>query len=136
MHRKKHTVGFLSVFVFLALITTAMAGDISGKWRVPGPINISVAFVFKVDGTTLTGTLSVRPSEAIEIKGGKIKGNKLSFYVERTMRQKLVKVRFKGTVVGDEIQLTRDVDGTKTDMTAKRESSDSPTTKPDSSNKI
>jgi len=99
MHLKKDSVIFIGVLVFLVLIVSATAGDISGKWIMPGPNNIRVVLVFKVDGPVLTGTLSFRPSEAIRNKGWEDQGNKISFYVERQIHKKTVKIQFKGTVV-------------------------------------
>jgi hypothetical protein len=136
MYLKKSSVVFVGIFVFLVLVTSAMAGDISGKWIIPGPNNFTVTLVLKVDGSALTGTLSTRPADALDTKDGKIKGDKISFYVERMTHQKTSKIRFKGTVVGDVINLTRDADGTKTDMTARRERPNLPAGSPDSSSKI
>ncbi|MGD0101941.1 MAG: hypothetical protein ABSC60_16500 [Acidobacteriota bacterium] len=133
MYLKKDSVVFIGIFVFLALIMPAMAGDISGTWIARTP-NFNVTMVFKVEGTTLTGTVRTHPSDEAEIKDGKINGNKISFYIERMKHQKMVKVRFKGTIVGEEINLTRNENGTIGDIIAKRERSNS--SKSNSSNSI
>jgi hypothetical protein len=107
------------VFLFLALIKSATAGDISGTWIAPASA-LKVTMVFKVDGTNLTGTVQTHPADETEIKDGKIDGDKVSFYIVRTSNNKKIKVRFKGVVAGDEIMFTRDADGTVTKIIAKR----------------
>ena len=125
MYLKKAAMLFVGAFVLLAL-RSATAGDISGTWIAPLP-NFNVTMVFKVDGTILTGTVMTHPSDETEIKDGKIKGDKISFYIERMVHQKKVKIRFKGTIVREEINLTRNENGTLRDMTVKRAPSKSPT---------
>ncbi len=124
MYIKNERAVVCGVFLFLALMISAKAGDISGTWIAPTPA-FNVTFDFKVDGTILTGTVKTHPSDETEIKDGKIKGDKLSFYIERLVHQKKVKVRFKGTIVGEEINLTREENGTVRDFIAKRARSDS-----------
>lgn len=122
MYLKKRFLVFVGIFVFLALIVSAMAEDLSGTWIAKTP-RFNVTMVFEVNGTTLTGTVMTHPADKTEIKEGKIKGDKISFYIERLEHQKKIKVRFKGTMVGDEINLTRDDQGTLSDLIARKESS-------------
>jgi hypothetical protein len=119
MYHKKCSLVFVCIFLFLVLIMSAMAEDISGTWIAKTP-RFNVTIVFKVDGTALTGTVMTHPSDKTEIKEGKIKGDKISFYIERLEHQKKIKIRFKGTIVGDEINLTRYEKGTLTDLIAQR----------------
>ena len=119
MYRKKGRVIFVGVFVLLSLIASATAGDISGTWIARTQV-LTVTMVFKVAGTTLTGTIRTRPADQTEIKDGKIDGDKISFYIMRTQNNKKVKVRFKGIVEGDEIRFTRDADGAVTEIIARR----------------
>jgi len=123
MYLKKRFLFFWGIFVFLALIMSAMAEDLSGTWIVK-TLRFNVTMVFEVNGTTLTGTVMTHPADKTEIKEGKIKGDKISFYIERLEHQKKIKIRFKGTIVGNEINLTRDDKGTLTDLIARREGSD------------
>jgi hypothetical protein len=64
----------------------------------------------KVDGSKLTGTL-VNPQMpgAIEIKDGKIEGNKISFEYARQMTGQDIKIQWTGTLSGDELKLKRGV---------------------------
>jgi hypothetical protein len=127
MYLRKGRVVLVGVFIFLVLVMSVTAGDISGKWIAPSPYENDVIFVFNVVGATFTGTLSAHPKDAAQIMDGKIKGDKITFYVERMIHQKRTKVRFKGTVIGDQINLTRDTNGALLDMTAKRERPNSST---------
>lgn len=124
MYLKKECAVFWGLFLFLTSMISARAGDISGTWIAPTP-SFNVTFAFQVDGTILTGTVKTHPSDETEIRDGKVKGDKLSFYIERLVHQKKVKVRFKGTIVGEEINLTREENGTVRDFIAKRARSDS-----------
>jgi hypothetical protein len=64
----------------------------------------------KVDGSKLTGML-VNPQMpgAIEIKDGKIEGDKISFDYERQMNGQGIKIIGTGTLAGNEIKLKRGV---------------------------
>jgi hypothetical protein len=122
--RKLMTTGFL-----LGLLTlTAMAADVSGKWtaQVPGRGGQTreATFNFKVDGSTLTGTVSGRGGD-MPIADGKIDGDTISFTQTLEFNGNTVKFSYKGTVSGDEIKFTRardGDDGQPQEFTAKRAS--------------
>jgi hypothetical protein len=64
----------------------------------------------KVDGSKLTGSI-INPQMpgAIEIKDGKIEGDKISFDYDRQMTGQSFKIIWTGTLAGDEIKLKRGV---------------------------
>jgi hypothetical protein len=64
----------------------------------------------KVDGSKLTGTI-VNPQMpgTIEIKNGKMEGDKISFDYVRQMNGQDLKILWTGTISGDEIKLKRGV---------------------------
>jgi len=111
----------------------ARAADVSGKWvahvpAVQGQGESDITFVFKVDGSNLTGTLnnSQQPGD-VEIKEGKVSGDEISFSLTRNIGGTDMKVLWKGTMAGDEIKFTRALEGGAgpggggaTEMTAKR----------------
>ena len=75
-------VRFITRAFVLALLlwaAPAMAADVDGKWAgtvsTPGG-DFPVAFEFKADGTKLTGTTMSPDGSAVNIKDGKIDGNK------------------------------------------------------------
>jgi hypothetical protein len=121
----KFRTAFISACVAIAAITAAAwAADVSGKWvaQVPGPNGQSreTTFNFKVDGTTLTGTVSGRQGDN-PISDGKVSGDDLSFTVAVSFNGNDVKLMYKGKVSGDEIKFTRTVEGRPPqEFTAKR----------------
>src|SRR5438270_9516093 len=93
----------------------ASAADVTGKWtaEVPGRGgNMQTnTFVFKADGSKLTGTLSGGRGGDVEITDGKIDGDNISFVVVRSFGDNTIKQAFKGTVSGDTIKFTRTTTG-------------------------
>ena len=120
--RKLITTGLLLGLLSL----TALAADITGKWtaQVPGRGGQTrdVTFNFKVDGNTLTGTVS-GPQGDMEISDGKIDGDTISFTQTMEFNGNSMKFVYKGTVSGDEIKFTRTREGGEgpaQEFTAKR----------------
>jgi hypothetical protein len=75
--------------------------DISGKW-IAGTTSVDIEVVFKVDGTNLTGTVNNPTQGETKIKDGKIDGNNISFYVERSKGRAV----WKGVITGSVIRFT------------------------------
>ncbi len=102
-------VAGLSVFA-----TVAQAADVTGKWVAQvlgrGGETRETTFNFKVDGEHLTGTMSGRQGD-VALSDGKIKGDELSFNVAMSFQGNDVKFAYKGKVSGDEIQFTRQREG-------------------------
>lgn len=101
----------------LLTMTSAWAADVAGKWtgKIPGAQGqpeSDVTLVFKVDGSTVTGTLnnSQMPGD-VEIKEGKTSGDDVSFSLMRMIGQTETKVLWKGRISGDEIRFTRSTEG-------------------------
>jgi hypothetical protein len=122
--RKLFTTGLLLVLLSIA----ALAADISGKWtaQVPGRGGQTreATFNFKVDGNTLTGTVSGRGGD-MPIADGKIDGDSISFTQTLEFNGNSMKFLYKGTVSGDSIKFTRERDGGEgqaQEFTAKRAS--------------
>lgn len=104
------TTGFLLGLLSL----TAMAADVTGKWTAQMPSRggqtREQTFNFKVDGNTLTGTVS-GPQGDMDISDGKIDGDMISFTQTMEFNGNTVKILYKGTVSGDEIKFTREREG-------------------------
>ena len=109
MHRKMLSRGF----ALLACVFVAMAADVSGKWTVEqgarpdGSPRVST-FDFKVDGDTLTGTLTAPGRGGADptvtpISSGKVDGDKISFDVTRQMQGYSFTTKYVFTVKGDEM---------------------------------
>jgi hypothetical protein len=84
---------------------------IAGTWLIKDGDN-DIKLVFKVDGSKLTGTLdnSQAPGE-IEIKDGKVDGDKVSFHVVRQMNNQDIEIPWSGTLSGDEFKFKREAVG-------------------------
>lgn len=99
--------------VLLALVATAWAADVTGKWvaEMQGRNGTTeTTFNFKVDGAKLTGTMSSSRGEN-EISEGKVEGDDISFVVVRSFGEREIKLVYKGKVKGDEITFTREIEG-------------------------
>lgn len=113
------------VAVLAALATVGQAADVAGKWvaQVPGRGGETreTTFTFKADGENLTGTVSGRQGD-VALTDGKLKDDALSFNVAMSFQGNDVKFVYKGKVSGDEIQFTRQREGSERsqEFTAKR----------------
>jgi hypothetical protein len=99
----------------LILLASAWAADVAGKWvsQMPGRDGgtSETTYFFKVDGTTLTGTMTSTRGEN-EISEGKVNGDEISFVIVRKMQDgSEFKMLYKGKVSGDEIKFTREFQG-------------------------
>lgn len=84
--------------------TTAMAADVTGTWTATaqGPTGeFQLTFIFKQDGTTLTGTVQPSQGDPAEIINGKVDGDEFSFDVSING----MTIHHDCTVKGDEIEL-------------------------------
>jgi hypothetical protein len=114
----------------LALATgVAFAADITGKWtgEMSGPDGgaMSITFTFKQDGAKLTGTAEGPQGDPLQIKDGKVEGDRISFTVSFDAGGGDMKIVHEGTIKGDEITLNVKMEGGQGDgfggpMTLKR----------------
>jgi hypothetical protein len=105
----------IAAVVLLTVVASAWAADVTGKWvaQVPGREGTPTenTFDFKVDGTTLTGTLTAGQGEPMAISDGKVSGDEISFVIVRKFGDNEFKILWKGKVAGDEIKFTRERQG-------------------------
>jgi hypothetical protein len=111
MRNKILLIGAVAV---LAVVAAAWAADVAGKWvaEIPGRQGTptETTFTFKVEGTTLTGTVTTSRGET-EISEGKVAGDEISFATVRKFQEMEMKTIWKGKVSGDEIRFTREREG-------------------------
>ena len=104
--------------------TPALAADVDGKWAgtlsTPGG-DFPVAFEFKSDGTKLTGTTLGPDGTAIEIKDGKIDGDKITFAVSFDFGGMPLDIAYSGVVAPEELKMKADVLGMTMDFVVKKE---------------
>jgi hypothetical protein len=110
----KKRIAFLSVCFMFAALTLAWAADVNGKWtaQVPGRDGQTreLTFTFKAEGEKLTGSMSGQQGDS-EITDGKISGDQISFTVKINIQGNERKFLYKGTVSGDEMKVTRTIEG-------------------------
>src|SRR3954462_9155069 len=110
----KLKLGMLATGV-LALTALLMAQNaVDGKWAGEvqggrGPQQITVTL--KADGGTLTGSITGGRGGEVAIKEGTISGTTLKFKSTQMGRGGEVNMTWSGTLKGDEIAMTRTVEG-------------------------
>lgn len=93
---------------------TALAADISGTWKGTAETEngtLERTFVFKVEGSTLTGETTSNFLGKSTIDNGKVDGDKLSFTINVKFQDNDMKLDYKGEVKGEELILKVDVPG-------------------------
>jgi hypothetical protein len=107
-----------TIFVCLFLLTgIGLAAAIDGKWvserkfdRSGEPMTIKSTFELKAEGSTLTGTVVTvfgeKEMPKLEIRDGKIDGDKFSFSVVMSSPRGEFKTVYEGTVEGDTLKGT------------------------------
>jgi hypothetical protein len=108
--------------VFTSILTAA---DIGGKWKgtAETPVGtVERTFVFKVDGSKLTGETTSDRFGKSTIEDGKIDGDNISFTVTINLDGNEAKANYKGKLSGDIIKFTVQVTGLdqSIEYTAKR----------------
>jgi hypothetical protein len=73
--------------------------------------NMTLTYNFKQDGAKLTGSVLGPMGDPLEIKEGKVEGNKLSFIVLLDMGGNQGKITNEGTIEGEGIKLTTKFEG-------------------------
>jgi len=99
----------------LMMATPALAQNaVGGKWSGEvqggrGPQQLTLTL--KADGDTLTGSLTGGRGGEVQIKDGKISGSTITFKSTQMGRGGEINLSWSGTVKGDEIAMTRTVEG-------------------------
>ena len=107
----------------MLLAAPAFAADVDGKWTgtVSTPMgDIPVAYEFKAEGTTLTGTTLGIDGGSVPIKDGKVDGNNISFNVTLDFGGMAIDLSYKGVVSPTEIKMTGDFMGMPFEFTVKK----------------
>jgi hypothetical protein len=113
----------LSAIAFLALAMSSLAADVDGKWAgsvsTPGG-DFPVAFDFKADGATLTGSMLGPDGMPIAIKDGTVDGANISFWLSLDFGGNTIKLTYKGVVASDQIKISVDADGMPMEFVVKK----------------
>src|SRR5579884_212405 len=92
----------------VAFVMTAAAADISGTWKgsAETPMGkVERTFVFKQDGTKITGETASDMMGKSTIEDGKLEGDDLTFTINVNYQGNEAKINYTGKVAGDEIQM-------------------------------
>jgi hypothetical protein len=114
----------LLAFIFLAAVA-AHAADVSGNWKATaqGPNGaMERTFMFKVEGSKLTGkTVSSFLGESV-IEDGKVEGDTVTFTIKARFGDNDMKLDYKGKLSADgkQLKLTVDARGNTIEWTATR----------------
>jgi osmotically-inducible protein OsmY len=113
------------LFLMALWAATASAADISGTWKGTAETpngTVERTFVFKVDGSKLTGETESNMFGKSTIEDGKIDGDNISFTITVKVQGNEGKVNYKGTVDGDQIKFKAEIPayGQTVEYTAKR----------------
>jgi hypothetical protein len=112
-----------TLMLFALFAMTLSAADITGTWNAVGKDTKQTfkrTFVFKQDGTKLTGKTTSKQWGTSKIENGKIDGDDLSFTITLVFDVGDLKASFTGKVEGDLIRMTAEANGKTLDFTAQR----------------
>ena len=96
----------ISVLFLAALVGSASAADVTGKWK--GPMEgtgADVVLDLKAEGETVTGTMSDSEGKARPITKGSLEGDKISLTVASEWQGNPITLLVTGTVSGDTMNL-------------------------------
>ena len=120
---RKTTYAFALAILLAA--TPAFAADVDGKWSgtisVAGVGDVPVAFEFKADGATLTGSTLSPDGMSVNIKDGKIEGDKITFLVSLDFGGMPLDIAYSGVVSPEELKMKAEVVGMTMDFVVKKE---------------
>jgi hypothetical protein len=108
-------LGVVAIGIFALVSLVGAQNAVDGKWTGEvqggrGPQQITVTL--KADGGTLTGSIAGGRGGEVAIKEGTISGSTLKFKSTQTGRGgNEINMNWSGTLKGDEIAMTRTVEG-------------------------
>ncbi|HTA41658.1 MAG TPA: hypothetical protein VK789_04370 [Bryobacteraceae bacterium] len=108
---------------FVLLAGSCFAADVDGKWT--GTLNtpngdVPVGFMFKADGSMLSGTTTGPDGMDVKITEGKVDGNNISFNVAFDFGGMPLMLSYKGVLDKDQIKFTIDFGGMPFEFTVKK----------------
>lgn len=95
------------IILIAMLAIVASAADISGTWRGKAETpngTIERTFVFKVDGTKVTGETSSEMIGKSVIENGKVEGDTVTFTITAKFQDNEMKLSYTGKISGNEIK--------------------------------
>jgi hypothetical protein len=99
------------ILLFALFAAAAFAADITGNWKATaeGPQGqMERTFVFKQEGTKLTGETTSSFVGKSTITDGKVEGDAVNFTITVKFQDQEMKLNYKGKISGDTIKFTVD----------------------------
>src|ERR1700678_4249683 len=98
-----------AAFLLCLSAVLLLAADAAGTWK--GSLEsygttVSLTFNLKTDGAAVTGTIDGLPTEASQIKEGKVDGDSITFWAMTEYQSIPVKLVFHGKVADGQISFT------------------------------
>jgi hypothetical protein len=96
----------ISILLLTALAASALAADVTGKWK--GPMegaDSEIVLELKADGANVTGTMTNAGDKPHAITKGSLEGDKISLTVASEWQGNPVTLLITGTVSGDTMTL-------------------------------
>ena len=115
---------FAIALVMLVFAGLTAAADVDGKWSgsVSTPNgDFNMAFTFKADGATLTGTMLGMDGKDNPIKDGKIDGANIAFSVDLDFGGQAFTLNYKGVVSAEEIKFEGEAGGQVFEVVVKKQ---------------
>src|SRR5580692_4770139 len=125
---KNHFRRALAAAALMALTAVLLvAADAAGTWKGTFDFNgtpVALTFNLKTDGAAVSGTIDGLPTEASQIKEGKVDGDSITFWSMTEYQGSPIKLVYHGKIAGDQITFTMGTeDGSwRYDLVAKRSS--------------
>jgi hypothetical protein len=103
--------------------TSVWAADVDGRWS--GSLDtpngaVTIEFVFKADGNSLSGSTTGPDGSRVEFNGGKIDGDNIAFTVNLDFGGMPFALAYTGVVSPDRIDLTADFMGMPFQFTVRK----------------
>ncbi len=109
--------------IALLLAGSVFAADVDGKWTgtmsTPNG-DVPVAFTFKADGATLSGTTAGPDGAEVKISDGKVDGDNITFTITFDFGGMPITLNYKGAVAKDQIKFNIEVAGMPFELIVKR----------------
>ena len=102
------------LILMAAFALLAAAADVAGTWKATAESpngTIERTFVFKVDGSKLTGETTSTMLGKSTIADGKVDGDSFSFTITADLQGNQIKLSYKGKFTADQFKLTSEAAG-------------------------
>src|SRR5690349_17370480 len=100
--------------LFVLTAFAALAADISGTWKGTAETpngTVERTFVFKQDGSKLTGETTSQMMGKSEITEGKVEGDTVTFTIKVKFQENEMNLNYKGKINGNEIKFNVEIPG-------------------------